>query len=80
MEAYQVIFDIQFKLDSRQIEIKCWNENMLIIFLPWFVQLPDTDVMVIQSRIQNIVTETGLIGTCVIVALYNSLRREDHVL
>lgn len=53
---------------------------MLIIFLPWFVQLLDTDVMVKQSRIQNIVTETGLIGTCVIVALYNSLHREDHVL
>lgn len=53
---------------------------MLIIFLPWFVQLPDTDLMVKQSRIQNIVTETGLIGTCVIVALYNSLRRGDHVL
>lgn len=53
---------------------------MLIISLPWFVQLPDTDVMVKQSRIQNIVTETGLIGTCVIVALYNSLRRGDHVL
>lgn len=79
MEAYQVIFDIQFKLDSRQKK-NVWNENMLIIFLPWFVQLLDTDVMVKQSRIQNIVTETGLIGTCVIVALYNSLHREDHVL
>lgn len=53
---------------------------MFIIFLPWFVQLLNTDVMVKQSRIQNIVTETGLIGTCVIVALLNSLRREDHVL
>lgn len=53
---------------------------MLITFLPWFVQLLNTDVMVKQSRIQNIVTETDLIGTCVIVALSNSLRRENHVL
>lgn len=51
---------------------------MFITFLPWFVQLLNTDVMVKQSRIQNIVTETDLIGTCVIVALSNSLRRENH--
>lgn len=38
MEAYQVIFDIQFKLDSRQIEIKCleWKyvNNCLTLVCP----------------------------------------------